>query len=336
MLAPPNDADILNAIFQAEALIHERGFATLDDLCTWEDLAAEYSEFTWAWPKWLPNGCVTMLAAAPGIGKSMLALNVVRIMAHGGVWPDGTEHPASNKRVLWVETEAGEPFHIKRANTIGISRRTIVTPRPRGAEPMAVKLNADDMQRRIQAILADDGICMAVIDSLSGGHNLDENSTETGRIMQWMAEAARSAAKPILVVHHMNKSGMRATDQLPTLADIRGSSSITQYARVIWTLDTPDNARPHILRLNCLKSNLDVKGGQLGVEIVDGGRLQWTSAPLSQQDYARNDVRTKITDYQRRYPTHTISQAALALGIDQITAVQAMAVRTDNFHDDLF
>lgn len=234
----------------------------LDNLRSWAQLKRFYSDISWLIPHWLPNGYVTMLAADPGVGKSLLALTIVKVVLEGGKTILGHDIPAPPripmKRVLWVEAEAGEPFHMKRAADLGINPLQIIEPRMEGDEHVTPSLTNAADRELISAILMHPDVTMCVVDSLSAATSgTDENSSQAGVHIKWLSELARNSNKPILVIHHMNKSGLRTRGSAPpTLADIRGTSAILQHARMIWTLDNPQPEDPTMLRIACAKSNL--------------------------------------------------------------------------------
>ena len=58
-------------------------FASLDQL------SAGIPPVSWLWPGWIPRGMITLLCAAPGAGKSYLALDLARRLIAGLPWPDG-------------------------------------------------------------------------------------------------------------------------------------------------------------------------------------------------------------------------------------------------------
>ena len=53
-----------------------------------EDIAHDLRPITWLWPGWLPIGMITLLAARPGTGKSLLALDIAARVIQGAPWPD--------------------------------------------------------------------------------------------------------------------------------------------------------------------------------------------------------------------------------------------------------
>ena len=251
----------------------------MSDFYTWEDLQSEYDDVRWLWHGWIPNGYVTMIAADPGAGKSMLALAVVDKVLTGGTWFDGIHKYTADQLhdVLWVECEAGEAFHIQRARKMGINLSRIRTMRQFGEMQSTPSLagNREDV-KRLGTMLQDDHVALCIIDSLSGAiTGVDENAAEVGKIVQRLSEIARDTGKPIILIHHMNKTNARTrsgADTPPSIADIRGSSAVAQHCRVIWALDDPysDPAQP---RMTCIKNNLAAKPHPIRLLIHPDGYL---------------------------------------------------------------
>jgi len=248
----------------------------LDSIRTWAELKHYYSEISWIIPEWLPSGYVTMLAADPGVGKSLMALSVCKMVLEGGRFFNGSAitkpEAIPMKRILWVEAEAGEPFHMARAANLGINPLQIIEPRISAIEPTTPSLNSKDDRDLISSILHHPDVVMGVLDSLSAASaGVDENSSQSAIHVKWLSELARDCNKPILVIHHMNKSTLRTRGSSPpTLADIRGSSAILQHARVIWTLDNPNQEDASLIRLACAKSNLGKRPDSILLENIDG------------------------------------------------------------------
>lgn len=265
------------------------------NLRTWSDLSALYGDIRWLWPSWLPHGFVTMLAADPGTGKSLLALHTAHMVMHGNTWPDNEPNePDPYALVLWIECESGEPFHIHRAQLIGMDIERIVEPFMSHEDSHTPRLtNAEDKQR-IAATLALPEIALCVIDSFSGSMEGDENSAEAGKVTQWLAEQAKATNKPVLLIHHLRKRIGKSEDP-PTQADIRGSSAITQHCRVIWTLDTPDAMSPDKLRLAQAKNNLAPRPKPLMLFIGENARIQTSTQRSAQAWENAHHIRDSFT-----------------------------------------
>jgi len=246
-------------------------------LATWKDLEAELASIEWLWQSWLPKGVVTMLAADPGVGKSMLALSVCKVILDGGLWFEGVHEHQGNADnfVLWVECESGEPFHILRSKKLGVDTDRVYTMRAIGEDASTPALTSHKDKERLMAIMALPNVPLVVVDSLSGAiSGIDENTAEVGKVVQWLSEQAKRFGKSVLLIHHMNKSAMRTRngESLPSMADVRGSTAVLQHCRVVWALDTPygDDAKP---RLSCIKNNLAPKPHSIPLLIHPDGYI---------------------------------------------------------------
>ncbi len=111
---------------------------------------------------------------------------------------------------------------------------------------------------------------LVVFDSLTGLMAGLHADAIAGAIAQ-LADLARLLHKPLLLTHHLRKRTSRDPGALPTLERLRGASTITQFARLIWTLDVPDPATPGHRRLSVIKNNLGPLPAPLGLTIDDRG-----------------------------------------------------------------
>src|SRR5689334_20348220 len=46
----------------------------------------------WLWPRRIPLGAVTLLVGDPGLGKSLLALDIATRVSNAAPWPDECTH----------------------------------------------------------------------------------------------------------------------------------------------------------------------------------------------------------------------------------------------------
>lgn len=315
---------------KAEQEIADRGFVSIHDLQTWGELKDQFAATSWVWPAWLPNGYLTMLASAPGIGKSRLALVVAKILAHGGEWPDGFRTVPTSQYIAWVETESGEPFHIERAATIGLNLAHVITTTVFGEDDQSINLMDDKHRKRITAIAHEERVSAVIVDSLSGGHSEDENKSAIGKITQWLSRLARDCKKPVLVVHHMTKGQFGLQGKPPTLDQVRGSGAITQHTRVVWSLDLPDIENPDSIRLACIKNNVAKRARPIMLGTDEQGRLTWGNEYTQPSSHLFADaIRKRKADN----PTLTITQLALSEGLSESAIAEILKMKTTN---DLF
>jgi hypothetical protein len=232
---------------------------------------------SWAWNPWLPNGLLTMLVAQQGEGKSILMLRIAGCFIRGDNWPDNTPFLNDRGDILWVETEASQGLNIERAKTWGIPLDQVLVPLD---DPLDdVTLDDEDHQAQIMIKAARTEVKAIFVDSLSGGNRRDENSAATMQTIKWLAELARDLGKPVMLSHHLRKrSLLDVGGSLITLDQVRGSSAITQVARVVWGLDHPDSSVP-TRRLSVVKYNLGHKPQPIGMTIHDNGVTFDSDAP---------------------------------------------------------
>lgn len=233
-------------------------------------------EVTSVWDGWLPEGCLTLLLGNSDVGKSNLMLALVGVIITGGRWPDGTANGHVADRVLFLDTEAALAMHVGRAKRWGLPLEKI------GILPLrditsGFRLDREDHLAVTETLYAREDVGALFIDSLSGGHDWDENSAVMRRLLIRMSEMAARVNKPLLMSHHFRKP-LQFEGSEATLDKARGSNTITQIARVVWAIDQPDEYRPETRRVLQLKNNFQEKPQPFGFEITDEG-VVWVPAP---------------------------------------------------------
>lgn len=236
---------------------------------TWADLDKEISELEWAWQDWMLSGFVTLIAAEVGIGKSQIALHIARVVMNGGLWPDG-EHNLVEGEVLWCETEAAQSLNLSRAKSWGLDLNKLIAP---SLPDDSQDCDFENPKHRaaIERDAGDSRIKLIIVDSLSGGHTRDENTSGMLQITRWLARLARETNKPILLVHHFNKVSTFDPSQPPSLGRVRGSTAIVQLVRTAWALDLPDVTNLEAIRMSVIKSNAAKFPKMLSLTISDKG-----------------------------------------------------------------
>jgi len=299
---------------------------------TWHDVDQLVGAIQWEWPGWLPRGMMTMLAAEQESGKSLLALRIAAVFAAGLPWPDRTTAGVAAGKVLWVETEQALKLNLDRARRWGLPLENIVTPF--ADDPLRpVDLDDREHQAAIESVAQRPEVRLVVVDSLSGGHTIDENSTDMKRVMLMLAQLARETDKPFLVIHHVRKRS--AFEEIGVTIDrVRGSSIITQFARCIWSLDRPD-PNNESRQLAMCKSNIGRKPHPIGMEITDDGLLfgdppKAPPRPESQMERATELIRSQLESGPKR--ATAVIEAAQASGLSSATlqrAKSAMKIVTE-------
>jgi hypothetical protein len=232
-------------------------------LDSFADAKSALGEIIWDWHGWIPRGYLLLLVAAGGLGKSMLAMRILRNYILGGDFPDGQAYKGGTGKALWVEAESGQQANVSRAVEMGIPLERIIFPASWDCD-ITIFEERDRLKIEHAARLED--VKVVIVDSLSASNNGREREAEIIPTVKWMAWLARSTQKPILVTHHLRKAGIGDSDVV-TLDRVRGHTAITQLARIVWALDIPDPTDTGNIRLSVIKSNLSEMPRPLGFRL---------------------------------------------------------------------
>ncbi len=238
-----------------------------------DQLTASLAPVTWLWPGWLPRGMLSLLGAAPGAGKSLLALDLARRLIHGEPFPDGTLPYHAWGNVVYVDAEAVPQIQNQRAQAWGMDRSRLYLLLPLERYGLIDFYQEEDQDRLVQ-MAYELQPHLVVIDSLGAVTGRGENSVEDVRdILAFLSAVAREFDLALLLIHHLRKPG-KSFDRLRngglvTADDFRGSSHIVAMARSVLALSIvqegpqPDRNGPR--RLEVVKTNLCRYPEALGV-----------------------------------------------------------------------
>ena len=80
-----------------------------------QEMSSRFPPVDWLWPSWIPRGMLTLLGADPGVGKSLVALDLARRIIHGEPFPDGAPVTCPGSNVLIVDAEGAPTLLNQRA-----------------------------------------------------------------------------------------------------------------------------------------------------------------------------------------------------------------------------
>lgn len=251
----PKDVISLEDIWQKiKILSTELGIQSVqsDMYATLSELDDVLGDVKWLWKDWLPRGFVSMLVGDPGVGKSMVVLDLVDFITKGNGWPTckNEEKPGN---VIWIDTEASQQLLRMRARKMNIDRSSISIPIIDGDILGQVDIMNDRHREVIINMITDLKPSLMVVDSLGGAHTRGENKfEEIAPIMKFCALVARDENIGALLTHHLNKGQMGESPEV-SLYRIRGSTAIPQFARSIMALE---KINENEIKLRMIKSNL--------------------------------------------------------------------------------
>ena len=252
---------------------------------SYADLALTMPPIDWFWQGWIPNRLLCALAAPPGVGKSLIALDLARRTIAGSPCPDGSVLHARSQNVIYVDAENVPQVTTERARSweIALDRMYPILPRPYSM------IDLNEVEDRDRLVHMSNGLepGLIVIDSLSAATSRGEDNVEEVRpLFAFLTALAKDVACAVLLIHHTRKRPHGIDAGIPlTLDDVRGSGHIVASCRSILGLNMvqvgpqPDRNGPR--RLEVLKTNLGAYPEPLGItlEAGEGGGVEVRYGP---------------------------------------------------------
>ena len=233
---------------------------------------------TWLWPGRIPEAKITLLAGDPGMGKTMLALDIIARVTRGGTFPDGTRAPAGDAVILTAEDGLADTIR-PRLDAAGADVRRVwvlqsVTTEDSGGGKLFSL--ADDVGA-LEEVVNEKHARIVMIDPLDGylrGVDSHRNSEMRGVLAPFATMLERTGATG-LCVHHLNKDA----SSVNAMYRLGGSLAIVAAARAVFGVapDPDDEDRKLFLPV---KLNIAAKPPGLGYRVTDRG-VEWDSDPVT-------------------------------------------------------
>lgn len=305
---------------------------------------------SWTWPGRIPRGKLTLLVGDPGLGKSLLTLDVAARITGGGLWPDGDRAEIGN--VVLLSAEDGLPDTVRpRVDAAqGIARRVTVLEAIRERDAERIFDLARDLPQ-LEGLIRQSRAPFVILDPLSAylGKTDSYRDAEVRSILAPLAALAGRTGSAIVAVAHLTKQQQRAL-----VHRVQGSVAFTAAARAVFAVAAdPDDPERKIFA--CVKSNLAAKPRSLAFRIVAPRGvpfLQWEAAPTDVNVEAlfgppvRADQRsldqavvllTSVLAGGKRVAARVVQQAARQAGVPWRTVERAKGLigavsKQDGFH----
>lgn len=241
----------------------------------------------WFWPGWLPAGKLTLLAGAPGTGKTTLALALAATLTAAGRWPDGSRCAAAGRALIWSGEDDAADTLVPRLLAAGadLTRVSIV-----GDVIGADGARAFDPARDVAALLAavkrlpEPPLLLVVDPIVSAVAGDSHKNAETRRGLAPLVDFAQRTGCALLGITHLSK-GTQGRDPLERLT---GSLAFGALTRVAWATAVDRDPEPGAPRrlLARIKSNLGPDGGAFRYDLepatvadgIETSRVLWGPA----------------------------------------------------------
>ena len=164
---------------------------------------------------WLAEGSLILLAAPPGVGKSLLSMEIAAACSGGrdamnGQWP--VENPV---HVLYVDGEMRWEDLKDRSKSFGLKKSLLLSKAlydHRNAYPPLNIADDDGIRKPLTSIISNQNIKLVILDNLYSLADMDYSFERAwSPINQWLI-SLRNHGVAVIIVHHTGKKG----DQLGT------------------------------------------------------------------------------------------------------------------------
>ena len=234
----------------------------------------ETQQIDWLWQRRIPLGKITLLDGDPGMGKSLLAINIAACVSTGNPMPDGTqgrqggiiliapEDSAEDTIKPRMEAAGGDPSQMLLLNTVeGIHVQD--TDKIKIFErPFSLSHDLDVLEATIKKTKT----ILVVLDPLMAilGRNIDSSRDQDVReVFTPLAQLAERTGCAILIIRHLNKG---SSDNI--LYRGSGSMSIIAAARIgLLVAHDPNDEQKRVFAT--IKNNLSKIAPNLTYQVVE-------------------------------------------------------------------
>lgn len=219
----------------------------------------------WVWPGRVPAGKLTNFIGDPGVGKSLVTMDVAARISTGTPWPDapGVENAVGGVVILSAEDDPEDTLAPRLiAAGADLSRIVVLQAVRRGDGREATFSLADDLPALEAAIGQTPDCRMVVVDPLSAymiGIDSHRNSDVRSLLAPLAALAARTGVAVLGVTHIRKSDG-------PAIHRAIGSIAFVAAARAAWAFGV-DRDDPDRRIMAYVKNNLSRDVGGLAYRI---------------------------------------------------------------------
>jgi hypothetical protein len=223
----------------------------------------ESSLMDWLWPGWFALGKLALLDGDPGMGKSLVALDLCARLSAGQPFPDGSNGLGPGCSIVLNGEDGGEDTIKPRLAALGadLDRVFVLRPRCETGSPLFFPTGLDQLSSAVKKVSAK----LVVIDPIMAFLDPSIASSSDQSIRRVLLPLARLAGFHrcvILLIRHLNKT-------YRSCAMYRGGGSIGLIgacrSACLVTADPADAKRRVLAQI---KNNLAPRQASVGYELV--------------------------------------------------------------------
>jgi 5S rRNA maturation endonuclease (ribonuclease M5) len=256
---------------------------------------------TWLWPGRIARGKLTLLVGDPGVGKSMLTMDLAARISRGAAFPDGPKAPGGTVIILTAEDGLADTVRPRLDAMEGDPAQVVVLFGIRTSDdstPRYFQLTTD-LNHMEQAITKYNAM-LVVIDPLSAylGDRDPYKDSEIRQVLGPLSAMAERTGVAIVGVMHLGKN-----EQRKALYRVLSSIAFVAAARAVFVVASDPDTEGRVLFLP-LKMNIAPKPPGLAYRL-DGPRIVWDTCPVTVD--AESALRGADLPEEREERAHAVS-----------------------------
>ena len=237
----------------------------------------------WLWPGRIPLGKVTVIAGDPGLGKSLVTLDLAARVSRGGMWPDGSENILGRVLLLSAEDDAADTIrprldaHDANVENIHILESiTYVDGNGHQESKLVTLLDVEPVELWMRRHSDCRLIIIDPITAYLGDADSHKNAELRALLTPWAKLAADCGAAVVAVSHLTKNSGTSP------MYRVTGSLAFVAASRAVWAVakDKQDPDRRLFLPVKC---NLGPDQHGLAYRVFADGdavMIEWEPDPV--------------------------------------------------------
>jgi RecA-family ATPase len=285
----------------------------------------ESQQVDWLWQRRIPLGKITILDGDPGMGKSLLAIDIAACVSTGQPMPDGA--PGKHGRVILIapedaaedtikpriEAAGGDPSQILLLNSVDHLDMLDMKKIDIHERPFSLAHDLEILEKSIKEMKAS----LVILDPLMAvlGRSIDSSRDQDVReVLNPLGDLAERTGCAILIIRHLNKG---SSDNI--LYRGAGSIGIIAVARIgLLVAHDPDDEQKRVFAT--IKNNLSKIAPNLSYQIVENEHgapyLQW----LGENNHATSNLLRPGTNqsYERQEILRALKEASNPLDAKEI------------------
>lgn len=256
----------------------------------------------WLWPDRIALGKLTLIAGDPGLGKSLISLDIAARISQAICWPDGAEMNYDAGNVLLLSAEDNPADTIRpRLDAAGADVSKIIILKATRRYNEDSKVNEDkhfslvnDLSVLSEAIQKTSNCKLVIIDPVTAYLNgIDSHrNTDIRSVLAPLAELASKYNVAVIAVTHLNKNSNGSA-----MYRTMGSLAFTASARSVWYV-TKDDVDPNRRLFLSVKCNISAEKTGLAYTVKStpvtlAPHVSWEPEPI---DRDINDILGNASD----------------------------------------